>query len=124
MTLSPLSPPWIEAVPPWSATISPLPILPPLEDVVPSVTSGPRADRPARPPRAPGHGIRRGRPVTPPRGRPHSSPTPQAPPTTREPAPAQVTAPPPRGRGLPNPCATMHDFRRAACDQMLSRLTR
>ncbi|MEV0166529.1 hypothetical protein [Nonomuraea fuscirosea] len=154
--LGPLTPPWIETVPPpypslppWGTNLPPVGVnLPPVGTdlpLLPSATAGPPASptvgdtRPHRPGR---DGER------PPRGRPAPRATPQVPPE-EHPAPGGPTAPPlvtspapppssrplapppsrppsrpaPPGRTGPDPCATMHDFRRRPCYDMLNRLT-
>ncbi|MEV5324947.1 hypothetical protein AB0K67_12400 [Nonomuraea sp. NPDC052634] len=147
----PLSPPWIEAVPPWDPAADLLPAWDaPAGTATPGVPStGPLAS-PVPPPYdkslpLPGTA----RPPAPPHKdveRPQGSPAPQAPPRpparpAHEPArppvepraiapvrpssgpPAQVTRPAPRP-GMPDPCATFHDFRRGPCYDVLNRLTR
>ncbi|TYB58621.1 hypothetical protein FXF51_36700 [Nonomuraea sp. PA05] len=151
LALGPLSPPWVEAVPPWNAAtpdglpLSPMPpltgIVPPVDIAVPAVTG---SHRPARSPHAPGRAKNPGRPLIPPRDRadraqgpptPRSSPqaSPQASPLASPQAPAPSRpigssatrrADPPPARGLPNPCATMNDFRRQPCDQLRDQLLR
>ncbi|MCP2360824.1 hypothetical protein HD597_007844 [Nonomuraea thailandensis] len=153
MVLGPLSPPWIEAVPPWNAPISPpvdtalspsgdVTLSPPGEAVLPPppgvIAPPPEIGVPAETTargRRPPHAGPPGRSPSPPRERPappdraQALPTPrvspQAPPPHRpSPSRSAVAPPPARGRGLPNPCATMHDFRRQPCEQALDRLTR
>ncbi|MFB4266949.1 hypothetical protein [Nonomuraea sp. GTA35] len=134
---APVAPP-ADGIPYSSDVIAPPPggVAPPV--TVPAGTAGPLAtvlDRPGRSSGAPGHAASPGRSPVPPRERsappdraqafltPRASP--QAPPP-RRPAPSRHadTPPPARGRGLPNPCATMHDFRRQPCEQVLDSLTR
>ncbi|MEV0620924.1 hypothetical protein AB0I81_46895 [Nonomuraea sp. NPDC050404] len=148
-----MSPPWVEAVPPWEAI-----------SAVPSVAANPLATpllpaaREKSPP--PGHDGFPVRPLPPlqdhpaPAG-PHGSPAPQQPPqapprehpTPERPQPqhsaverpqprnpsverdrnADPPPPPPpqQARSLPNnPCATFKDFRSGPCNAVLNRLTR
>ncbi|GAA2205793.1 hypothetical protein GCM10009850_012510 [Nonomuraea monospora] len=146
LALGPLSPPWIEAVPPWNAAtpspsdglpLSPMPplagLVPPVDLGVPAVTG---SHRPARSPHAPGHAKNPGRPLVPPRDRADrapGSPTPRSSPQVSPQAPAPSRpiggsatrrADPPPARGLPNPCATMNDFRRQPCEQLRDQLLR
>ncbi|MFB4282178.1 MULTISPECIES: hypothetical protein [unclassified Nonomuraea] len=140
--LGPLSPPWIEPVPPWHAPISAVPpvvAVPPISalpsvtgvppvTVLPSVSAGPPVS-PFPAVEVPRRDRRPDRPLAPPqdrpaRPRPQGSPAPQAPPEA--PAPERPADPPPssRGRGMPDPCATFHDFRRQPCYDILGGLTR
>lgn len=173
MALGPLSPPWIEAVPPWNpddlppwnvtapppwdAALSSAPGASPppggspypysagvvapspggaVPITVPAGTIGPvptSLNRPRHSSPTPGRAASPGRSPAPPRersatpDRAQESPTPRASPQApppRRPSQHADTSPPARGRGLPNPCATMNDFRRQPCDQVLADLTR
>lgn len=155
LALGPLSPPWIEVVPPWDVGVDGG-LVPPVGG--PPVARGsapfggrnkPSLDvtavpgvgeslatalhRPRRSPHAPGAG----RPHIPPRvravpadrtqGLPTPQASPQAPPPRRPSGgvtPSRRADPPAPARGMPNPCATMNDFRRQPCEQVLDRLTR
>ncbi|MGW4793327.1 hypothetical protein ACWEPC_13090 [Nonomuraea sp. NPDC004297] len=150
MLLAPLSPPWIQVVPPWDTTVSPSldetiadGTLPPLDadvSVMPSATGGsPAATRsPARPGRStPRHDEPSGGSATPSPEElpaPQESPAPQAPPQApprERPAPDRQTEPlaPAHGGGngggtAANPCATFQDFRRQPCYDLLNRVGR
>ncbi|MFC5825489.1 hypothetical protein [Nonomuraea insulae] len=133
----PLSPPWIESVPPWDSAPAAPPwedatTLPPWEEVLPalpSATAGPAIEVsvPSRSPR--GNGPRKH--LTPPDDRavkplvpPGERPSPQGQPSPEPPPPSQEPPARPQGHGMPDPCATFDDFRRGPCYDILKRLTR
>lgn len=139
----PLSPPWIESVPPWDEARPSASAVPPWEDTtalppwdevlttLPSATAGPAIEVsvPGRSPRERGDGPRRH--LTPPDDRavkplvpPGQRPSPQGQPSPEPPAPSPEPPAPPQGHGMPDPCATFTDFRRGPCYDILKRVTR